>query len=116
MPSKDREAGSLYLGFHVHVYVLQKAKRRLFIHCRLNGKSGGHQASAEHRKVPKALDKDYWALGRVLVWGTSLQGRGTVLAAPRLPVAQCPTAQAVLCLGPGEEEEWGMAPERGTAC
>jgi hypothetical protein len=44
----------------VHLHVLQEAKRHLFLHCSLNGKSGGHQASVEHQKVLKALEKDYW--------------------------------------------------------
>lgn len=42
-----------------------------------------------------------------------LQGQDMVPVVPRLPVAQCPTEQAVLPTL--EEEQWGMALEIDTA-
>lgn len=58
MPSNNSET-SHYICFRVHIHILQKATRHFFIHCQLNGKSGGHQALAEHQQVLKALGKDY---------------------------------------------------------
>lgn len=68
----------------------------------------------EHQKVLKAREKDCWERGRVLVWGTILRGRGTVLVGPRLPVEPCPMERAALplVLGAGAR---GMALETGMA-
>lgn len=112
MPSTNSET-SHYICFLVHTHVLQKAMRHLFIHCQLNGKSGGHQAWVEHQQVLKALGKDCSEKDGVLAWGMILQGQDMVLVVPRLPVAQCPTEQAVLLTL--EEEQWDMALEIDTA-
>lgn len=68
----------------------------------------------EHRKVLKALEKDYWEWDRVRVWDMILQGQDTVLVVPKLLVEQCPMEQVVLPLVLGEEVQ-DMAPEMGMA-
>ena len=70
----------------------------------------------EHRKVLKALEKDYWDWDRVLVWDMILQGQDMALVVPRLLVEQCPTEQVVQPLVPGEEEERDTALEMDMAC
>lgn len=68
----------------------------------------------EHRKVLKALEKDYLEWDRVLGWGMILQGQDMVLEAPRLLVEHCPMEQVVLHQV-GEEEQ-DMALEMDMAC
>lgn len=69
----------------------------------------------EHQKVLKALEKDYWEWGRVLVWDRIPQGQDMVLVVPKRLVEQCPTEQVVLLLVLGEEEVQDMALEMDMA-
>lgn len=70
---------------------------------------------AEHQKVLKALEKDYWEWGRVLVWDMILQGQDMVQVVPRRLVEQCPMELVVQPLELGEEEEQSMALEMDMA-